>query len=56
LIGTPANSALPVYKRALTSTKVVVNSKKINVGISPNKTSYLPGDKLELTIKVTDEN
>ncbi len=55
--GTPGLMAeLPVYKRALTSTKVVVNSKKINVSITPNKTSYLPGDKLELTIKVSDEN
>lgn len=47
---------LPVYKRALNSTKVLVDNKKINVKISSNKTNYLPGEKLELTIKVTNSS
>lgn len=50
------NNPIPVYKRALSTIKVVSDYKKIKVSIKPEKNRYLPWEKIKLTIKTTDEN
>ncbi len=45
---------LPIYKRALASTKVSTEYKRLNVTISTNKKSYKPWEKVWSTITVLD--
>lgn len=45
---------LPVYKRALTSTKVSTEYKKLNISILKNKTSYKPWEKVWIEVVVKD--
>ena len=54
LIGQNPDEKLPTYKRALSVVKVTTDSKKLNVTITPEKPRYLPGEKVDLTIAVTD--
>ncbi|MDD2515797.1 MAG: MG2 domain-containing protein, partial [Candidatus Gracilibacteria bacterium] len=54
VIGKEGNNPLPVYKRALGVVKVVTDYKKLNVAITTDKKNYLPGEKVNLTVKVTD--
>ncbi|MBP8017071.1 hypothetical protein KAZ01_03620, partial [Candidatus Gracilibacteria bacterium] len=56
LIGKDGTNPLPVYKRALSVIKVITDYKKIKVEVIPAKTSYLPGEKMKITIKTADEN
>ncbi|MFA5917809.1 MAG: MG2 domain-containing protein [Candidatus Gracilibacteria bacterium] len=54
LIGRESGNPLPIYKRALASTKVSTEYKRLNVTISTNKKSYKPGEKVGSTITVLD--
>lgn len=49
------NNPLPIYKRALTITKVNTEYKNLKVEITSDKKSYLPWDSVKLTINVKDE-
>lgn len=54
LIWTEKNSDLPIYKRALTATKVNTEYKKLNINILKDKQSYKPWDKVWIWIVVND--
>ncbi|MDD3302064.1 MAG: MG2 domain-containing protein [Candidatus Gracilibacteria bacterium] len=54
LIGKQDGNDLPVYKRALASTKVFTSYKNLKVKISTDKKSYNPGDSVGITVYVTD--
>lgn len=56
LIWQDSTNPLPVYKRALASTKVSTEYKKLNVKISTDKENYKPWDKVKIEIQVTDKN
>ncbi|MEF2175972.1 MAG: MG2 domain-containing protein [Candidatus Absconditabacteria bacterium] len=56
LVGQENTNPLPIYKRALTITKVNTEYKNLKVEIITDKKSYLPGDPVNLTINVKDEN
>ncbi|MDD2486750.1 MAG: MG2 domain-containing protein [Candidatus Gracilibacteria bacterium] len=56
LIGKDSGNPLPIYKRALSLIKVNTDYKNLKVTIIPKKNRYLPGEKVSLKIKVTDEN
>ncbi len=45
---------LPIYKRALTSTKVSTEYKKLNISLIKDKESYKPGDKVWIWVVVLD--
>jgi len=47
-------SDLPIYKRALASTKVFTSYKNLKVKISTDKKSYNPWDSVWITVYVTD--
>ncbi len=54
LVGTQDKNPLPIYKRALTVTKVNTGYKNLKVSIVPNKKNYQPWEKVNLTLLVTD--
>jgi alpha-2-macroglobulin len=54
LVWTQEKNPLPIYKRALTVTKVNTGYKNLKVHISPEKKNYTPREKVKLTISVTD--
>lgn len=56
LVGTQDKNPLPIYKRALTVTKVNTGYKNLKVSIVPNKKNYQPWEKVTLTLLVTDTN
>ena len=56
LIGQDSGMKLPVYKRALAVIKVLTNPKKLTVTITPNKTHYLPEDRVKLKVAVKDSS
>ena len=45
---------LPVYKRALAALKVIPDSMRLGVEVTPPKVSYLPGEALKVKIAVRD--
>lgn len=49
------NNPLPIYKRALTITKVNTEYKNLKVEVSTDKKTYLPWESVKLTINVKDE-
>lgn len=54
LIWQQKDNPLPIYKRWLAISKVNTLPQKLSVNISTNKELYLPGDKPQITVKVTD--
>jgi hypothetical protein len=54
LIWNQENNPLPIYKRALTVTKVSTDYKKLSIDIETNKEKYLPQQEVNLKIKVKD--
>lgn len=54
LIWTEKGNNLPVYKRALASTKVNTEYKKLDITILKDKPSYKPWDKVGIGIVVND--
>ncbi len=56
LIWKEKDKLLPIYKRALASTKVDTKFKKLNIKITANKNSYLPWEKVKMKIEVKDNS
>ena len=54
LIWSEANNPLPIYKRALSTTKVNTDYKKLDIDITTDKKEYLPWDIVQLNILVKD--
>lgn len=54
LIGHQKDNLLPIYKRALSTVKVMTDYKKLNVSITPEKKYYRPWEKVHLTVQVRD--
>lgn len=56
LIGKPETGGLPVFKRALSQIRVLPDSKKLTVDLTTEKSTYLPGETLKVTVQVKDAN
>jgi len=56
LIWSEENNPLPIYKRALSVTKVATDYKNLNVSIETDKQKYLPWEKVSLKINVKDSS
>ncbi len=56
LIWQQEGNPLPIYKRALTVTKVDTEDKKIFIDIKTDKQKYLPWEKVKLDIQAKDKN
>lgn len=56
LIGKSWENPLPIYKRALSVIKVMNDDKKLKISIKPERGHYLPWDKVNLSIQVTDSS
>lgn len=54
IIGRDDSKGLPVFKRALSQIRVLPDSKKLSVGVTPEKPSYLPGETLKIKVSVKD--
>lgn len=54
IIGKEGGNPLPIYKRALGVIKVITDDKKLSVTITPKKKTYLPGEKIAMTVSVKD--
>ena len=54
LIGQDAGAKLPIFKRALAVVKVLTDPKKLTVSVTTDKTHYLPGDLMKVTVSVKD--
>lgn len=54
LIWSEENNPLPIYKRALSITKVSTDYKNLKVDIKTDKKNYLPWEKVKLEVNIKD--